>query len=170
MIFGGRKRHSHVGMFLNIVSEFLFRTFFPTAILPMVYNTPFAQGEPLVQQSSPIVSVFDWVVVLPTLVSARFLAVAIIWVVLTCAPACKPMPRLWPHPPCQGGLKLYPGIVAASTRDSNAPCSGNAALYPLSSPTLSPKSTTLPLYSGKRLARSKCLRCLGFDVLEVPSQ
>ena len=64
-----------VGTFFpqNCVSEVLLRVAFPTAVLPMGDHIGFALGDPLFLQSRPIVSAFDWVVVLSTLVVARFL-------------------------------------------------------------------------------------------------
>ena len=53
----------------------------------MVDRTGIVRGEPLVLQSPPTVSVFDWVRVLATLVGALLLAVATVWRLLTCVPA-----------------------------------------------------------------------------------
>ena len=96
--------------FPQCVSEILLREFLRTTILPMGDRVGFARGEPLVLQSSPFVSVFGWAVVLSALVGALSLAIAVILVLLTCAPACKPIPRRWVHP-CQGACKLYPRIL-----------------------------------------------------------
>ena len=86
--------------FLNCVWAVLLRAFLPTALLPLGDRTDFAKGEPMVLQSSPFVSVFDWVVVLSTLVGALSQEIATIWELLTCVPAYRLTLHRWPLQPC----------------------------------------------------------------------
>ena len=108
VIVGGRTNTPTLLPFPNLFRKVLHRVFFPAAIVPMGDKTGFVSGEPLALQSR---SVFNWEVILSTLLGALVLAIAIIWKHLTSVLAYELIPRRWPHPPCQGVVKLYPRML-----------------------------------------------------------
>ena len=107
-IVGGRTNTPTLLPCSNLLNKVLHRVFFPAAILLVGDNTGFVSGEPLALQSR---SVFNWGVILSTLLGALVLAIAIIWRHLTSVLAYELIPRRWPHPPCQEVLNLYPRML-----------------------------------------------------------
>ena len=80
----------------------------------------FAQGDRLVLQSNPTVSVFDWVVVVSILVDTHSLAIVVIWRRLTDAPACRLILHRCPLQPCQGVMHFVCRDFAAATHEADA--------------------------------------------------
>ena len=125
MIFGGQKKDIlTLVLFLILLEENFFELPFPQQSAND--RIGFAQREPLVLQSRPIVSVYHWVVELSTLWGLPFLASQSSGL-LTCGPACEMIPRRWP---------LLTRCLEIVSRNLAAPCSANTALCPQSSQTL----------------------------------
>ena len=72
-----------------------------------------AQGEPLVLQWSPIVSVSEWVVVSSTFMGLFLLAIVIIWRLLTDASAYRLVLHRWHLRPMPGSLEMVSRNLAA---------------------------------------------------------
>ena len=116
--------------------------------LPISFPSAVLQEEPPVLQVCPIVLVFDRLVALYILLGILSLVISAIWELPTCVLAYKLTPRRWlllPH-------------HEVWTRETDATCSVKTALCPLSSLTLSSRSTTLPLSLWRCVAGSDCFK------------
>ena len=136
------------------VSKMHLPIFFPKAVLPKSDHKSFPQEEPPVLQLCPIVLVCDWVVALHILLGILSLVISANWELPTCALTYKLKPRRCDSVTSRKEIVFT--NVAAATRDADATCSMKTALCPLSSLTLSSRSTTLPLHLCRCFESSEC--------------